>query len=490
MPTSLLRRVLVALALTSTLLVAPATSAQAAPAKPAKVSKITAKTTTTTLTIRWKRPKRATSFAVCVKTDPGVKRCVRNVRTRKTSVTFKKLKPNSGHDFYYRVRSYRGKKYSAATKWKRANLRVAKGTANRVVGGRGDRLGYQWSPTTSATSYQLQVATDRGFTTGVHTVGRTKTAGTVTGLNGGMTYFARVRGVNGSVKGAWGPVSTAKLAPTPVRATVATYNLCGEDRCRSADSPAWFLRYVPKWTVRKPLAAAVVRSADPDVIVTQESATKTAFHTALPGFTRGAYKSAKTIYFRSSRFTALDGGWITLDSETKRYATWNLLRDRQAGTAFIVVDAHLEPLKGVAKDDRRRKQTQRLISRISAVNPHGLPVVWGGDWNSNASNANQSNYPGGYDAPRREFERHGVVDALTRTTDRINAELNSANAGVPTPKANGHHVDGIYVPRSGVTVESWLMPANFTDTPTGRQYATPFPSDHNPVVAKLVLATP
>jgi hypothetical protein len=34
------------------------------------------------------------------------------------------------------------------------------------------------------------------------------------------------------------------------------------------------------------------------------------------------------------------------------------------------------------------------------------------------------------------------------------------------------------------------MPANFIDTQDGRQYATPFPSDHNPVVAKLVLATP
>ncbi|MCD9154119.1 endonuclease/exonuclease/phosphatase family protein [Aeromicrobium duanguangcaii] len=490
MPSSLLRRALVTLALTSTVLVAPATAAEAAPAKPAKVTKVSAKTTTTTLTIRWKRPKRAKSFSVCVKTAPKSKRCVRNVRTRKTSVTFRKLKPNSGHDFYYRVRSYRGKKYSAATNWKRANLRVGKGTANSVVGGSGDRLAYRWSRSTSATTYQLQLATDRRFTTGVHTVGRKNPAATVTGLNGGMTYYARARGVNGTVKGAWGPVSKTRLAPKPVRATVATYNLCGEDKCRSADSPAWFLRYVPKWSVRKPLAAAVVRSADPDIIVTQESATKTAFHTALPGFTRGAYKSAKTIYFRSSRFSALDGGWMTLDSETKRYATWNLLRDRQAGTAFIVVDAHLEPQKGKARDDRRRKQTARLISRISALNPHGLPVVWGGDWNSNASNANQSNYPGGYDAPRREFERHGVVDALTLTTNTINAELNSANAGVPTPKANGHHVDGIYVPLKGVQVESWLMPANFVETPEGRQYATPFPSDHNPVVTKLVLATP
>ncbi|GAA3536242.1 hypothetical protein AFL01nite_08680 [Aeromicrobium flavum] len=483
------RRALLALALTGTLLIAPATSAEAAGKRPAKITKIRSATTTTTLRIAWKRPKRATVFAVCVKTAPKSRRCVRKVRTRKTSVTFRRLAPNSGHDFYFRVTPYRGRKHATPTRWKRADLRVARGTANRATGGRGHYLNYVWSRTRNASGYQFQLATSRDFRSGVRTTGRSGLRATVTGLNGGMTYFARVRGTNGTVKGAWGPVSQVKLAPVPVRATVATYNLCGEDKCRPGND-AWFLQNVPPWAVRKPLAGAVVRSATPDIVATQESGTKTAFHTELPGFTRGASKSAKTIYFRSSRFAAVDGGWFALDADRKRYATWNVLRDRSAGTAFFVANVHLEPHKGAARDILRDQQTARLVSKVRARNVHGLPVVWAGDWNSNASNANQANYPGGFDAPRERFARLGVVNSLDRTTDAINAVLNSANGGVPTPKAHGHHVDAIYVPLTGIAVESWSMPANVIDTQDGRQYATPFPSDHNPVVAKLVLATP
>ncbi|WP_286931022.1 MULTISPECIES: hypothetical protein [Aeromicrobium] len=487
--TSLLHRALLAFALTGTFLIAPAAAADAAPKKPAKVTKIRAKTSTSTLTIHWARPARAKKVAICVKTAPRARSCIRKVKTRRNSITFRALRPNSGTDFYYRLTSYRGK-YKAATRWKKANLRVGKGTANRVVGGRGHYLSYHWSKVRSASSYEIQLSTNHRFSGRVVQAGRKGLGARIDDLNGGMTYHARVRGVNGKVKGAWGPVTRTKLAAVPSRVTVATYNLCGEDKCRSADSGAWFLRNVPTWAVRKPLAGAVVRSGSPDVVVTQESATRTAFHTQLPGFTRGAYKSAKTIYFRSSRFTALGGGGLTLDSATGRYATWNLLRDRKTGTAFIVTNAHLEPHKGAARDELRLKQTARLISKVNALNPHRLPVVWGGDFNSNESNANQDNYPGGFDAPTQRFARHGIVNSLGLAGSAINAELNSANAGVPVPKSNGHHVDAIFVPSSGITVEAWSMPANFIQTETGREYSTPFPSDHNPVVARLVVATP
>jgi hypothetical protein len=483
------RRALLALALTGTLLIAPAASADAAVKRPAKVTKIRAKTTTTTLRIAWKRPARATSYRVCVKTAPKAGSCVRKVRTRRTSVTFRRLAPNSGHDLFYRVVAHRGKKRSAPVTWRHVNLRVAKGSANRVGGGRGHQLSYAWSRSTGALSHQVQVSTHRDFRADVRTTSRRGLGAEVTGLNGGMTYFARVRGVNGTVKGAWGPVSRTKLPAVPVRATVATYNLCGEDKCRPGNA-SWFLANVPAWAVRKPLAGVVVRSATPDIVVTQESGKKTGFRSQLPGFTQGAYKSAKTIYFRSSRFSAVDGGWLTLDSARNRYATWNVLRDRSAGTAFLVVNVHLEPHKGATRDALRDQQMARLISKVNARNVHQLPVVWAGDWNSNASNANQSTYPGGHDAPKERFARIGVVNSLERTTDVINAGLNSANGGVLAPKAHGHHVDAVYVPHTGITVESWSMPANFIDTQDGRQYATPFPSDHNPVVAKLVLATP
>ncbi len=487
---SMLRRCLLAIALTGSLMLAPSMTpdAEAAPKKPAKATKVRAKTTTSTLTIRWKRPKRATKVSVCVKTAPRKKKCVRYTRTRKTSVTFRKLRPNSGTDFYYQVRSHRGKR-TAVTKWRKANLRVGKGPANVAAIRPSASLLYTWRKATNASSYQLQVSPSRSFRGGVRTENRRAPSAKVTGLNGGMAYFARVRGVNGAAKGPWGPVSRIKLVTAPARASIATYNLCGENKCRTSESGTWFLTNVPKWAVRKPLAGALIRSAQPDIIAAQEAATSTAFHTVLPGFSRSSYKAARSIYYKPSRFTVLDGGWMTLDDRNKRFATWNLFRDRSTGTAFYVANAHLEPYKGAKLDAMRNKQTLRLIRRIQAMNAHNLPVVWAGDWNSNDSNANQSAYPGGFDAPKRRFAAIDVVNSVEQTPNLVNAELNSANAGIKTPRASGDHVDAIYVPRRGVTVESWLMPANFLDTDEGRMYATPFPSDHNPIVARLLIAT-
>lgn len=489
MPVSFIRRALLALALAGSLLLAPATAAEAAPKKPTKATKIRVATNTTAMSIRWKKPKRAAYVHICVKTS-AKSRCIRSVRTRKNHIRFSHLKANSGTDFYFRIRSHYRKR-TVSTSWRRANLKVGKGPANRMVSGSGDYLGFNWSRATNASSFQIQVSTNRTFSSGTRTESRRGTGANVRGLNGGMTYFARVRGANGPVLGPWGPVTRVVLPAVPVQATVSTYNLCGENRCRSADSGAWFLRNVPAWATRKPLASALIRTASPDVIATQESATKTAFHQVLPGYSRGAYKSAKQTYFKSSRFTALDGGWMTLNATTKRYATWDLLRDRATGTAFIVANAHLEPYKGAAKDKMRHAQTTRLISKINAVNPHQLPVVWAGDWNSNASNANQSNYPGGFDGPKTRFATSGIVNALEQTSNVTHGDLNSANQGELTPKAHRHHVDAIYVPQTGVRVEAWAMLANFLqpEPETGRQYATPFPSDHNPVVARLVIAT-
>lgn len=485
----MLRRLLLACALTGSLLLAPAAlaPAEAAAKKPAKATKVRASSNTTSLRIRWKRPKGVKVVSVCVATSPRAKRCVRSVRTRKTVVTFRKLKANAGTDFYYRIRSHRGGR-SSVTGWHRANLKVGKGPANAPATRSGATLYYTWPRATNASSYQLQLATNRGFANArIHS--RTARSAKITGLNGGMAYFARVRGVNGPVKGPWGPATRIKLTAAPAHVSVATYNLCGDNKCRTSDSGAWFLRNVPAWSTRKPLAGALARAAKADIVVAQEASTKAAFHTELSGFSKGAYKSARSIYYKRSRFTALDGGWMTLDDKGRRFATWNLLRDRRTGTAFYIVNAHLEPYKGVTLDRLRSTQTGRLIRRIQALNGHSLPVVWAGDWNSNKSNGNQENYPGGYDAPRKRFGEAGIVNSVEQTPYTTNADLNSANAGIKTPRRSGDHVDAIYVPQRGVKVESWSMLANFLEGPEGREYATPFPSDHNPLVARLVVAT-
>ncbi len=55
-----------------------------------------------------------------------------------------------------------------------------------------------WNPVTGATSYEVQRATDSGFTTGVVTfVGITTNSFTITGLTSLATYYFRVRAING-----------------------------------------------------------------------------------------------------------------------------------------------------------------------------------------------------------------------------------------------------------------------------------------------------
>lgn len=477
-------------------LVATATPAEAASRKPAKVSlsKTVHRATTSTLAVTWKRPARATRFGICLKTDPSAKRCARYVKTSRTSVTFRGLKPTGGHDYFYRIRAYNSRG-SAVTGWKPANLGVNPAGAVTSTGGAGHYLSFRWSGIVNARTYEVQISPDPSFRSSTSLVSTSARSITIGRLNGGSTYYTRVRGSNDRVKGRFGPTLATRLPQVPVAVSVATYNLCGEDRCRP-NTTAAFQAAVPTWKSRKSAAARLVLSAgSPDIIATQESVqSTTAFHTVLPGYTRGAYYRAKAIYFRADRFSALAGGGITLDAKNSKYASWNWLRDRRTGTSFFVVDAHLISGKGAANDALRTAQMNALTRQINALNPRRLPVIWAGDWNSNESNANQTKYPGGYDAPTRSFAALGAKNSLALTDNAVNADLNSANQGRKDPYANGDHVDAVFVSGTGIAVDAWQMLATFEpalDPTTGRRaYQLPFPSDHNPIVARLIVGTP
>lgn len=471
------------------------TTAEAATKKPAAItaSKVKHSASTSAVTIRVAKPRRATSVAICLKYRPSSKRCARYQRTSGRTVTFKRLTPHRGLDYVYQVRAY-NRHGSSVSRWRALNLGVARAVAPRLTTARPTSLSYAWKRPRNANGYQVQLSSDRSFRTNVVTRtyrSKTKRSTGFTTLSGGMTYYARVRGLNDAKAGAWSAATASRIAPRPTRVSVMTYNLCGENKCRPSHAKdPWFLKNVPVWATRKPYAGALARSGNADVIATQENATSTAFHTQLPGYTRGAYKAAKTLYYRASRFTAIDGGWLTLDGETGRYAVWNLLRDRSTGTAFIVVSAHLEPSKGATRDTRRFAQTRRLIVGIQRLNVHRLPVIYAGDWNSNDANANQERYPGGFEAPEKWFRAIDHRRALDLTDQVTNGDLNSANQGIKAPKANSDNIDAIYVPERGVTVESWAQLARFVTVDGERQYATPFGSDHNPIVARLIVATP
>ncbi len=157
------------------------------------------------------------------------------------------------------------------------------------------------------------------------------------------------------------------------------------------------------------------------------------------------------------------------------------LRDRATRTVFVVVDAHLQPYKGRSKDLMREAQTKKLISDMARANPNKFPVIYAGDFNSNKSNADQSRYPGGFDAPlkvftggrhprrvrqRRDQRQRGPGTAPTRRSTR--------RCGTRTTSTTSTRTAAIEARQFKVIVSI-----------DGSRYATPFATDHNPVRATL-----
>ena len=266
---------------------------------------------------------------------------------------------------------------------------------------------------------------------------------------------------------------------TDSNVSVATWNLCGQDKCVSTANG------MKPWNpVRKPIAGAWARSFVGGIVSTQESqSTETRFETELPGYAVAAYRSAKSLFYDTTRYVVEDSGTITLDATRKRYAVWAAFRSIHSGARFIVVDPHLEPTKGKKYDDIRNAQTQVLLREVDRANPLHLPVVYAGDYNSNKSNANQTKYPGGYDAPAQVFAAAGIPDALTLATVKRNADYNSANQAKNPPLKHGDHVDHVYVDQGVVRVDVWEMFVRLD----GTDYLTPFASDHNPIQVDLTV---
>jgi len=242
--------------------------------------------------------------------------------------------------------------------------------------------------------------------------------------------------------------------------------------------------------VRKHLAGAIVRGAGAGIIATQESGLDTNLLSELPGYGMTTYKSAKSLFYDTSKYTALRSGWIQLNT-TGKYAVWAEFKDRLTGGRFIVGDAHLTPYKGATNDAVRSKETSVLISGIKRNNPEALPVVYAGDYNSNYSNV--KNYTGGFDAPRDRFAIAASPDAadITPAAMLFNYGWNSANQAYNPPKRSsnpvpyGYHVDHIYL-SPGIKSARWqvLIELNKLDTSL---YSTPFASDHNPVRATVII---
>jgi endonuclease/exonuclease/phosphatase family metal-dependent hydrolase len=455
--------------------------------RPTAPTGITQKVKSTKVEISWAPSLHTSSYSVCMSTAKTSTSCSKSSpRSSALTATFDGLKANGGGDYYYRVIAYNSVA-STASEQQRVDLPVPLVQGVAVPRVRSSTMRIAWHATRNAQTYAIQLASNAAMTDGLqtHTVDGDTLQYDATGLTPGKVYYVRVDGQNAPVAGAFSAPLAIPLPTNAFSVDVVTYNLCGQDHCRSGEERS----RIKAWSTRKPYAGKIARSTGADLFATQESGhSDTKFITQLSGFSEGAYISAKSIFYKTSRFTKLHSGTITLDAKHKRYAAWNEFQDKATRTPFYFVDAHLEPYKGKTRDDLRYAQTKVLIAAIAKVNTKHLPVIYAGDYNSNADNAIQSKYKGGYDAPLKAFKAAGIPDGITLADILHHTIFNSANQAINPPYKYGDHVDHIYVsPTVRVNQLSVILGPNGATGSQSFRYATPFASDHNPMEATVTV---
>ena len=448
----------------------------AEPRPPAAPANIVRTVSAHALTVTWDAATGAKDYDVCLMTSSDATTCdKRSPRSTTRTATFTGLVPTHGTDYYVRVYAHNTAGSTGSIRYS-FNLPVggiAKATVVRESGT--NKVRARWSAAVNAEQYQLQFGTNPSMTTGLRTYTVSAPSATLTRLTLGTTFHYRVRAVNGVVKGTWTTPTKFRMASNPTNVVVPTYNLCGQDKCVNSHNG------MKRWTTRKAYAGRIARSTDAGVIATQESHDEdTRFGTELPGYALGAYYSAKSLFYDTAKYEKLRSGVITLNSTERKYAVWAQLRDLRTRTIFIAVDAHLQPFKGRRLDLMREAQTKKLIADLARANPNKYPVVYAGDYNSNKSNADQSRYPGGYDAPRKVFTAAGIPDAFDIAESKVNPTWNSANQAINPPLKHSDHVDHIY---SDALIK--VLQFKVILSLDGSRYATPFATDHNPVRATL-----
>jgi endonuclease/exonuclease/phosphatase family metal-dependent hydrolase len=335
-----------------------------------------------------------------------------------------------------------------------------------------------WPAVTRAGAYEVFMST-REQTPYTKKVKRVSGSGaTIRGLAPGRTYCFQVRALAGSSVGFKGghackPTIRSMSAVGGTRYAVMTFNTCS-DACSG-------------WSSRAAYARKVVATRKPDVLAAQESG---AWATPPSGMAGTTFKSAKRLFYKSSRFTLASNssgartGDITLSPG--KYAVWAELVDRATSKRIIFVSAHLtQPLNQYAL---RGREVDNLLARMKQINTSGLEVVYAGDFNSNKNRGTWSASTGfgSQDSVGRRFAAAGYYDGydLARTLNRPNWNSFSSFSATPTTsKVWGDHVDHVYIRPAKTNVWRWINASLYS----GSRYTTPKPSDHNPVQVDLYI---
>jgi endonuclease/exonuclease/phosphatase family metal-dependent hydrolase len=311
------------------------------------------------------------------------------------------------------------------------------------------------------------------------------------GLTQGRTYYFRVRAYNGTVPSATAPEVLRAVAPARGQnVRVMTYNVLHQPAAGTKEGGTT----VGTWAQRRVPMIALIRKVNPDVLGLQEAsdwvgAVKgprvaddlaarlggyTVAHTEVTPGQKGWMRTARYILYRTATYKAVGSGghW---ELGPGRFAAYQQLQNRTTGARFLAVSVHLSPGGGSAADLSRRAETQKLLSsaRSLQASTH-VPVIYVGDFNSHEGHP--------LDGPGVAMRAAGVADADEVAQVKANRRYNSANQYLRSPMLGHWDIDHVYAP-AGVAVRGWEIALTLT---RGRFVGT-IPSDHNPVVADVVL---
>lgn len=250
------------------------------------------------------------------------------------------------------------------------------------------------------------------------------------------------------------------------------------------------------WQARKANCAAVVRNHEFDVFGLQEVLynQQKDIKELLPEYTfyfvgrdNGVAGEAVGVGFRGDKFEILDWNrfWLSDTPDTpsnslnwggmtrKRVAAWVLLEEKKSGKQFYFLSTHLEVNNnGNDYAGVREKSANLIIERMKALNTDGKPLFVVGDMNPDSDEeAALQAFRAAYKDSFRVAEEMGTRSGPKGTYQAFDPSRN-------LDKASSHPSDLIFYDGE-IELKSFSA---LTDLFDGY-----YPSDHLPVVAKIVL---
>jgi endonuclease/exonuclease/phosphatase family metal-dependent hydrolase len=414
--------------------------------------------------------------------------------TKRPILTLSKLHYTT-KPFYYRVEALNGSKRSFSATMGSVGLQPETPT-NVQATGNASGTSISWDAG-SVTGYQITQATDAAMTQDVHTY---TTSGedqefTPYGLDDGTTYYFQVSALNGATTSPPSPVVSAVAMTAEQPVSVMTYNVLEV----TADGQSEGGNQVAPWSQRRAGVANFINSASPDVVSIQEGSSwvgptgterqvddiqselnnvYSLADTETPPYMKHYFRTGCYILYKTDEYDAIGGGghWSITDN---RWAAYQILKNTTTGAQFLFVAPHLTVDKGGNTDQNREDETQSMVEQATAYAAANgnVPIIYAGDFNSDEASTHTFNGPSDY------MLGNGVDDAFDAAQSRTNAQYDTSNQYMTTPPAYAQRIDYVFAP-AGIAVKSWSQLLNLT--PNG-QVDGVIPSDHNPVVANLLV---